>query len=163
VDFAELVRDNQGMVFSLAYHFLRDRALAEELAQDVFLQLHQHLSELESPAHVRFWLRRVTSHRCIDESRRRKLRPRVGLEQVPEPAAFQDEGDFLLSATLRKLVATLPERARLVVILRFQEELEPAQIAEVLGIPLGTVKSQLHRSLALLRGTLTRSKQKAAT
>jgi RNA polymerase sigma-70 factor (ECF subfamily) len=57
------------------------------------------------------------------------------------------------------LVARLPERSRLIVILRFQEDLEPAEIAETLGIPLGTVKSNLHRSLALLRGRLERTRK----
>ena len=63
------------MVFSIAWHLLRDRAVAEELAQDVFLSLHQHLAELESPEHVLFWLRRVTSNRALDEARRRQRRP----------------------------------------------------------------------------------------
>jgi len=56
----------------------------------------------------------------------------------------------------RRLIARLPERSRMIVILRFQEDLDPAEIAEVLGIPLGTVKSNLHRSLAVLRGKLQR-------
>ena len=60
-DFASLVRQHQAMVFSIAWHVLRDRAVAEELAQDVFLSLHRHLAELESPEHVLYWLRRVTT------------------------------------------------------------------------------------------------------
>ena len=75
------------MVFSLAYHFLHDAALAEEVAQDVFLELHGRLGALESPAHIRHWLRRVTAHRSIDQSRRRKVRPQVGLDEVPEPSS----------------------------------------------------------------------------
>ena len=46
------------MVFSIAYHFLHDRALAEEVAQEMFLQLHKHLASLDSPEHVVYWLRR---------------------------------------------------------------------------------------------------------
>ena len=79
----------QAMVFSIALHFLRDRQAAEELAQDVFLHLHQHLESLKSPEHITFWLRKVTSHRCIDYSRRRKW-SQVSLDEVPElPAAGQ--------------------------------------------------------------------------
>lgn len=155
--FADIVREHQSMVFSIAWHFLRDRALAEELGQEVFLHLHRNLAAIQSPAHLTFWLRKVTSHRCIDQSRRMKLRPRVGLESAPEPVAIASNSDPLLSGHLRKLVAGLPERSRMIVVLRFQEDMEPAEIAAMLDIPVGTVKSNLHRALAILRGKLERS------
>lgn len=155
--FAEIVREHQSMVFSLALHFLRDRALAEELAQEVFLNLHQNLSAIQSPAHLTFWLRKVTCHRSIDLTRRQKVRPQVSLEDVPEPVAQNVEDDFMLSDTLRRLVETLPEKARMVVILRYQEDLDPAEIAKTLGMPLNTVKSHLRRSLAMLRDKLSRT------
>jgi RNA polymerase sigma-70 factor (ECF subfamily) len=65
----------------------------------------------------------------------------------------------LLAGVLKRLVARLPERSRMIVVLRFQEDLEPAEIAEMLSIPLGTVKSNLHRSLALLRARLERERK----
>jgi RNA polymerase sigma-70 factor (ECF subfamily) len=156
LDFASLVRQHQAMVFSIAWHMLRDRAVAEELAQDVFLSLHQHLAELESPEHVQFWLRRVTSNRALDEARRRQRRPMVSLENAPEPVALTPEADPLLGTALKKLVAALPEKSRAIVVLRYQEDLNPAEIARILGIPVGTVKSQLQRALALLREKLSR-------
>jgi RNA polymerase sigma-70 factor (ECF subfamily) len=154
LDFTELVREHQAMVFSIAYHFLHDRALAEELAQDVFLQLHRRLPKIESAEHVVFWLRKVASHRAIDCSRRRKYEPRVALEDVPEPATPIDSGDFMLSEKLRLLVGSLPEKLRIAVILRYQEELEPAEIARVLGVPARTVKGHLMQAIALLREKL---------
>lgn len=156
-DFAAIVYGHQGMVFSIAYHFLHDRAAAEEVAQETFLQLHKHLESLESPAHVLYWLRRTASNRCIDYARHQRLAPKVALESVPEPAVFDTPGDPLLSRRLRQLVASLPPRQRMVVVLRYQEEMEPEEIAKVLHIPVGTVKSQLQRSLAVLRGKMTRS------
>ena len=156
LEFAGLVRQHQAMVFSVAWHFLRDRALAEELAQEVFLSLHQHLAALESAEHAQYWLRKVTANRALDVVRRRQRRPMVSLEAVAEPVAATAAGDPMLGETLRKLVATLPEKARMIVILRYQEDLDPAEIAEVLGIPVGTVKSQLQRALALLRVKLSR-------
>jgi RNA polymerase sigma-70 factor (ECF subfamily) len=154
--FAEIVREHQAMVFSLACHFLRDRSLAEELAQEVFLHLHQSLASIKSSAHLLFWLRKVTSHRCIDQARRARVRPQVSLDDVPEPVASKDHADPMLAETLRRVVDTLPEKPRLVVLLRYQEDLEPAEIAEVLDMPVNTVKSHLRRSLALLREKLTR-------
>jgi RNA polymerase sigma-70 factor, ECF subfamily len=150
-DFTTLVREHQSMVFSLAYHFLRDRAAAEELAQDVFLQLYRHREELQSPEHVVFWLRRVTANRCIDEGRRRQRRPEVPLEAAPDPVAPVRGSDPLLSERLRRLVASLPDSARLLVLLRYQEDLGPQDIAGLLKMPVNTVKSQLHRALAMLR------------
>ena len=70
-DFAEIVRRHQSAVFSIALHFLADRSAAEELAQDVFLQLHANLPTIKSDDHMKFWLRKVTAHRCIDHKRRR--------------------------------------------------------------------------------------------
>src|SRR6266567_4430403 len=158
-----MVREHQSMVFSMARHFLRDRWLAEELSQEVFLHLHKNLRAIQSPSHLVFWLRKVTSHRCIDQARRLKLRPRVSLteylERAPEPASREPEPDPLLAGVLRRLIARLPERSRMIVILRYQEDLEPAEIAGMLDIPLGTVKSNLHRSLALLRGKLERERK----
>ena len=155
VDFAAIVRREQAMVFSLALHFLRDRPAAEEVAQDVFVHLHSNLHALKSREHVTFWLRKVTSHRCIDYARKRK-RPQVSLEEVSEPRAAAAPGDPLLTRRLRQLVASLPANPRMVVILRYQEDLTPAEIAETLAMPVATVKSHLRRSLAVLREKIER-------
>ena len=156
--FATLVQEHQGMVFSIAYHFLHDRALAEDLAQEVFLELYQNLDHIESSAHLTYWLRRVTANRCIDHGRKKLRRRELALEDTPEPAAHSDSqiNDPLLLERLQQSVAGLPEKQRMVVILRFQEGLGPAEIAEVLKMPVNTVKSTLHRSLADLRKGLTR-------
>jgi RNA polymerase sigma-70 factor (ECF subfamily) len=139
------------MVFSLAHHFLRDRGVAEELAQDVFLELYRHLGEMQSPEHVIFWLRRVTANRCISESRRRQRRPEVPLEDAPEPEAPVSAADPIAGEQLRRLVASLPEKFRMVVLLRYQEDLDPEDIARVLDVSVNTVKSQLQRALTMLR------------
>jgi RNA polymerase sigma-70 factor, ECF subfamily len=153
--FEQIVRRHQGMVFSLAYHFSHDRALAEDLAQEVFLHLYRNAASIKSPAHLEFWLRRVTVHRCIDHARRNRMQF-TNLEDEAEPSASQRESDPLLSGKLRQLVATLPPRRRMVLLLRFQEELEMHEIAEIMEMPINTVKSYLQRSLELLREKLTR-------
>ncbi len=102
--FEEVVRRHQAMVFSLAWHFLRDRSRAEELAQDVFLQLYQNMADIRSDNHLRHWLRKVTCHRAIDESRRHAAREAVSLDEVPEPATAASRDDPMLSETLGRLV-----------------------------------------------------------
>lgn len=143
------------MVFSLALRFLRNREVAEELAQDVFLQCYRQRDRIEDAAHACSWLRRAICHRAIDELRKRRFRPALGLDDIPEPAAGGGGmPDLLLRDKLRGMVDALPEKARMVVALRYQEDLTPAEIAELLDMPVSTVKSHLHRSLTLLRGRL---------
>ncbi len=154
-DFEELVRTHQRMVFSISYHFLHDHALAEEVSQDVFLRLFRSLSSMQSQAHVSAWLCKVTTHRCIDYARRR--RQDVALDEIPEPSSESLPGDPLMSRRLQKMVASLPPKARAVVILHYQEDLDPEEIARVLGWRLNTVKSQLQRSLMMLRSKFGRS------
>jgi RNA polymerase sigma-70 factor (ECF subfamily) len=154
--FADIVRAHQSMVYGIAVHSLRDRDLAEELAQEVFLELYRNLGSIRSSEHLTFWLRKVASNRCVDQARRRAIRPQVGLEDAPEPSTEAAPSDPLLSETLRQCVGALPETARMVVVLRYQEDLDPTDIAAVLDMPVNTVKSHLQRSLALLRTKLTR-------
>ena len=150
--FAELVAEHESMVFSIAFHFLRDRASAEELAQDVFLEMYRQIGALESPAHLLFWLRRVTANRCIDSVRKMRLR-RVSIDDV-ELMTHDRVADPLLDRKLRQLLADLPDRQRLIVTLRYQEGLEPTEIGPIVDMPVNTVKSHLHRALAALRKKL---------
>ena len=156
--FAVLLREHQSMVFSIGWNYLRDEAAAEELAQEVFLELFQRIASIESPAHLTFWLRKVATHRCIDYGRRRKNRPGVALDDIPEPSAIPSMADPFVSGSLRRLTDALPEKPRMVVVLRFQEDLDPSEIAKVLDMPVNTVKSHLQRSLAVLKEKLERTR-----
>lgn len=152
--FASLVRRHQNMVFSIALHMLRSRPAAEDLAQEVFLELYRSLARLESDAHVVSWLRRVASHRCIDEIRRRNHRPEYPTDALPDAGHTPATREVFVAERLQALVAGLPARARMVVVLRYQEEMDPTEIADVLRMPINTVKSHLRRSIAALRERL---------
>lgn len=152
--FTALVHEHQTMVFSLARRIVGDEADAEEVAQEVFCKLFQHAAELESERHVLFWLRQVATRQALDRCRRKKLRPRVGLEDAPEPAVAPRAGDPWRAQALRAAVAALPPAQRAVVVLRYQEDLDPSEIAALLHRPVFTVKSQLQRALRRLRAGL---------
>jgi len=154
--FERIVREYQSMVFSLAYYFLHDAGRAEEIAQETFLRLYQNLDRIESPAHLVQWLRKVTWRCAIDDSRKNSHQHSVSFDEAPEPAVEPKGGDLLAERSVRAMVASLPPRPRMMVILRYQEELELAEIAEVMGIPVNTVKSSLNRALGVLRSKLTR-------
>ena len=149
--FAAIVREHQAMVFSIALHVVGRRDLAEELAQDVFVQLYQHIQAIQSPAHLKFWLRKTAAHRAIDCARREAGARWVSLDEAIEPAGPPVDGQPLAKEQLKRLLDRLTPKARMIVVLRYQEEMEPREIADVLGVPVNTVKSSLQRSLALLR------------
>ena len=150
--FRDLIRAHQDAIYTLALHLLGVREDAEDLAQDVFVALHRHLAAITSPAHLRFWLRRTVCHRAIDRLRRRSALANLPLEAAAELPAAESDGDPMLQRFLLGLIAELAPMPRAVLLLRFQEDLDPAQIAEVLDVPTNTVKSHLKRSLARLRG-----------
>ena len=151
--FADLVREHQAMVFGIALHSLGDRHQAEDLAQEVFLQLYRKIGEIESPSHLVHWLRRVTSNRCIDAVRKRRFRL-VPLEAADEVRSAAAEPDCFAQQRVREALADLPAKQKVVLVLRFQEELELPEIARTLGIPLNTVKSHLRRGVEAVRRRL---------
>lgn len=151
-DFEHLVDEHQSMVFSLAWRMTGDRGLAEEIAQDVFLELDRHMKKIESPKHACFWLRRVAMSRSADALRRRRVRGvDLWVEIEENHGARTEEKSSPLGARLEGLLATLPEPQRAALVLRYQEDLTPEEIAATLDAPLATVKSHLQRGLKLLR------------
>jgi RNA polymerase sigma-70 factor (ECF subfamily) len=146
-----LVRAHQRSVYSLALRMLGTRDLAEDLTQDVFMQLNGNLKSIDSAAHLVFWLRRVTTNRAIDQLRRRARVELTSLDEAASLFSTVDAGDPLLQRHVRRLLSTLSPQARAVVLLRYQEDLDPVDIARTLDMPVNTVKSHLKRSLEELR------------
>ena len=149
--FETLVRRYERFAFNLALRVLGDAHEAEDLAQEVFLQLHRHLALIESDAHLLFWLRKVTTNMAIDRLRHDQKHRIFPLDDEPGIADEPPQSDPLLQRRLRALVAQLPAAARAVVVLRFQEDMDPTEIAQVLEMSINTVKSHLRRSMTALR------------
>ncbi|MHB8303378.1 MAG: RNA polymerase sigma factor [Acidobacteriaceae bacterium] len=161
--FRELVQAHQSRVFSIAYRIVGDSGLAEEVAQDVFLALSRHLDGLQSDEHLLAWLRRVAVHRATDALRHRASRVDFAASEFDEQRAFPSSGrENGLSGPaanrMEILVASLPPPQRAIVLLRYQEDMKPAEIAAALSMPVATVKSQLQRALKLLRVKADRQK-----
>jgi RNA polymerase sigma-70 factor (ECF subfamily) len=97
------------------------------------------------------WLRRTTLHRCIDTTRRIRYRQELQLETLPELPAESPESDPLLQEGLRRLIASLPETQRSIMILRYGEDMDPDEIGRTLQMPVRTVWSHLQRATALIR------------
>lgn len=156
--FAELVRTHQRSVFSIGWRMLNRRDAAEDLAQDVFLQLYRKLDHIESLEHLGFWLRRVAANLAIDWLRRLPHMATQPLEAGAEIAAPQREEDPLMSRELDKLLGELTPSARAVMLLRYQEDLDVAEVGAALDMPVNTVKSHIKRSLTQLRSRMIGAK-----
>lgn len=150
-DFESVVRAHQGMVYSIACNFFHNDAIAEEVAQEVFLQLYQNRRSVEAGTHCIAWLRRSTVHRCIDMLRRSSFRQEVQVECLPDIPVDVPETDPLLQEGLRRLMASLPEKPRAVLVLRFGEDMDAEEIAKTLQMPVRTVWSHLQRGTAMIR------------
>ena len=143
-------------IFSIAFRIVGDRAAAEEIAQDVFLQLWRASKRFASPEHVGYWLRKVAVHRSTDALRRRMAQPacctEAWCEQDEQPEGERVGMPATLSARLGSMLGSLPDGMRAALVLRYgEDEMRPEEIAAALGQPVATVKSNLARGLALLR------------
>lgn len=157
--FQTLVERYQRPVFSLVLRMVRDRGMAEDVTQEVFVKAWMALSRYDPRRRFASWLFKIASNAAIDQLRRKKL-PTTPLETSDADQSsildrIEDERsespDTLvkrreLSAALEAAVAALRPEYRLVVLLRFREELPYRDIAEATGMPLGTVKTNLRRA-----------------
>jgi len=152
--FELLVRRHQASVFSIGYRMLNRRDAAEDLAQDVFLQLYRKLDDIENIEHLGFWLRRVAANLAIDWLRRASWNRTSPLEEGVEVPVVEAEQDPLMDRELIRLLGELAPAARAVMVLRYQEDRDVAEIAATLDMPVNTVKSHIKRSLTAMRGKM---------
>lgn len=152
------------LVFSLALNSVGDPETAEEVTQDVFLRVWQRAGQFRPDrGKVTTWLTSITRHRAIDQLRRRAVRPErhsVGWAEVPlrsEPLANGPEEATVLALErerVRAAVADLPEEQQEALALAYFAGLSQSQIAEALGLPLGTAKTRIRLGMQKLRQAL---------
>jgi RNA polymerase sigma-70 factor (ECF subfamily) len=160
--FENLVMTYQHRVFGVGLRMLGSRAEAEEIAQETFLRAHRALGEFRGEARLGTWLYAIASRLCLNRlaagDRRHPRADDDALDRVPTSVA--DAATTLerseLEAALHEAIAALPEDRRIVVVLRDVEGLTYEEIAEVLGLELGTVRSRLHRARLELKAKLER-------
>ena len=150
--FSELVRRHERIVFNLAYRFMRDNALAEDMAQEAFLKAFRLLHGFRGDCSFSTWLYRVTSSVCLTELHRRKRRGEVELTPSHEDeAATAPEEASDMPELVRRCVTRLPERYATIVTLYYLREVPYEDIAETMRIPMGTLKTWMHRARLQLR------------
>lgn len=154
VAFAELVRRHQGKVRALLLRLCGDRSLADDLAQEVFLRAYRGLVGFEGRSSFGTWVYRISYNVYLNH--RTRTRSYAALpEDYDARAAAPDDALSAPRADLRRdlqaAIAELPERYRAVIVLYYLQEVSYPEIAEILELPLGTVKTHLHRAKRMLR------------
>ncbi len=154
--FERLVPVYRRRVFGLAYGILRDRAAAEDLAQEVFVKLWQALPRYDGRAQLSTWIYAITRNAAVSALRARRRVASLSEDAVaaeaegiaaPGPAAEDDPA-------LRRAIDRLPEKQRQAITLYYLDERSVDEVADLMGLPSNTVKTHLHRARAGLAATL---------
>jgi RNA polymerase sigma-70 factor (ECF subfamily) len=172
--YTEIVKRYQDRVYTLAFRWMRNDQIAREVAQDVFLALYRALANFRGDAKLSTWIHRVVVNHCKNRRLYRKRRqsdrhePLEGRRAASDddvPARqFAHEGPGAdagvhrseAEALVREALDQLDEEQRMIIVLRDVEDLGYEEIAELLGVARGTVKSRLHRARASLARVLSR-------
>lgn len=167
-DFNALVRRYERELYRYLARYLGDKSLADDVFQNTFLQVHLKRGLYESGRPVRPWLYSIATHQAVDALRKAGRHPTVSLDLrtstgESDPSALVD---LLVSETpgplanlqgeerkdwVRQAIERLPDALRQTLILAYFQDLKYREIAEILNIPVGTVKSRLHAALTKLQ------------
>jgi RNA polymerase sigma-70 factor (ECF subfamily) len=157
--FDHLVRRHQSSALQLAWKYLGDLSLARDACQAAFLEVFRGLESYQPKERFVFWLRRIVLNQCRMAARASSIRTKAtqALTQEPEPAVERPD-DWLLVQERRKAVEAamgkLTDKLREVAVLRYVAGHSLEEVAAILELPLGTVKSRLFSAVAGLRQSL---------
>jgi RNA polymerase sigma-70 factor, ECF subfamily len=155
--FRELVDRYKDLVFGVIARSSVERSRVEDLAQEVFLKIHRGLPYFRGEARLTTWIFRIVLNLLSQESGRRRGRREVALDEVPwrEPRTHdRSAGDLELRDRLDKALAKLPPNYRLLIAAHYLQDVKYEDLAEALDMPVGTVKTHLHRAKKQLRDLL---------
>ena len=145
-------------MYSVAYRLAGNQADAQDLVQEALIRVHRGLATYQ-PGSMEGWLARIVTNVFLDETRRRKRRPTDALPENPErvlpsaPAADVQTDGF--SDEVQSALAALPDEYRVAVVLADVADLPYDDVAAATGVPVGTVRSRIHRGRRLLRERLS--------
>jgi RNA polymerase sigma-70 factor, ECF subfamily len=165
--FGEIVEMYKDKVYQISYRMLGNRHEAEDIVQEAFIRAYVNIQRYNLELKFSTWLYRITTNLCIDRIRKKKpdyyldaeVKGAEGLtmySQVPSKTTLpEDDVESLeLQDTIQKEIMKLPEKYRSVIVLKYIEELSLKEISEILEMPLGTVKTRIHRGRESLRKRL---------
>ena len=145
-EFEDRLKETSTLAFRVAYGVLRNRQNAEDVAQDAFAKAHRSFKQLRNRERFKAWLVRMTWRLAIDRwrsERRRSAREQAVAPPIPRPTLEQDAVSRERAVYVRRAIDDLPEKLRVVVVLSAIEGHDVREVAALLGLPDGTVKSRL--------------------
>ena len=150
-DFSAYMSARQAALYRTAYLLAGDHATAEDLLQNAFAKLYLSWDKVRDREALDGYVRRIMVNENNSLWRRAWKRKEVTTDTIPDYVGVADRHDHGERSALWEFVQTLPRKQRAVVVLRYYEDLSEAEVADILGISVGTVKSQSSRALAALR------------
>lgn len=154
IAFGELVERYKNLVYGMVWRLTTDRSLTDDLAQEVFLKVHRGLPYFRGEARLSTWIFRIVSNVC-NEARSRRTAEVPGDRRTVEPGRTDNAfADLELRDRLDKAIAQLPEQYRVLIAAHYIDGVQYEALAEALDIPIGTVKTHLHRAKRRLRELL---------
>jgi RNA polymerase sigma factor (sigma-70 family) len=156
--FERLVEKYAHSILNTAYQYIGDRDEAEDVAQKVFVVAWQDVRSLKEKSKFSAWLYRIAVNECLDHGRRKRSRPRIAIDLLPDPES-PDTSEIELERArrkdiLRKALDLLPDRQRLAIVLSKFEGRSYSEIAQIMGVSVSTVESLIFRAKAGLRKRL---------
>lgn len=156
--FCALITGYEKRIYNIAYKFMRNEYDAQDAAQDSIIKMYTHIQKFSFQSAFSTWMYRVTANTCLDMLRKRK--PDTGIEEF-ERLAVSNEGNPLedtvnneLGDSIKAAIKLLPEKYIPIIVLKDMEGLKYEEIAAVMQISVGTVKSRISRAREKLRDIL---------
>jgi len=167
--FQELVERYKKKIYFLSYDILGDHHEAEDISQEVFIKVFRSLKNFRRDSKMSSWIYKITTNTCIDALRKRKSKPKINLwdfnhisiknnveegsTRIQNPELSADAS--IMQRRIQNALYKVTPRERAVFVMRHYNDLEIKEIAEVLNVSSGTVKSMLFRALNKLRKELS--------
>lgn len=159
-DFASLYAALERPLSRYLWTFVRNQAIAEELLQDTFLQLHRARHTYTPPRPVKPWIYAITRHVALMHLRSRKRRPESNVEEnFPDVPVLPDVGKLTDQSVLQRLLAKLPRPAQEVLVLHHMLGLSFEEVGRVIGVSAGAAKVRAHRALKIIRQNLAQKEE----
>ncbi len=153
----EVARDHGRFLYNVAYRLTGNDADAQDVVQEALVRIRRGLESYE-PGSLEGWLARIVTNTFLDEMRRRKRRPADALPDDPDrvvpPAPAADEVETGFSDEVQRVLGELPDEFRVAVVLCDVVGLPYDEIATTTDVPVGTVRSRIHRGRRILRSRL---------
>jgi RNA polymerase sigma-70 factor, ECF subfamily len=165
--FAEVIELYKDKVFQICFRMLGNRHEAEDISQEAFIRAYVNIHTFNQKRKFSTWLYRIATNLCIDRIRKKKpdyfldaeVKGTEGLTMYSQVAAEgqlpeEEVEEMELQAEIQRQILKLPDKYRSVIVLKYIEELSLQEISEILDLPLGTVKTRIHRGREALRKQL---------